>query len=148
MRFLPKCFWEFPTGNLVVNSTWQRAAGSRSAPIVGAAWSAVGAGGDRGMGARSCDLLRIQFCSTRTFCSSVSSLHLLNCCGINCYNLMQPPGYVGRRLKRNKKGNLFRIFWHTNPMSVYYLVFLLQRKKLVDTQSRDAFIREQGRAAN
>lgn len=93
---------------------------------------------------RSCDPLMIQFCGTRTFCSSTrDSLCLLNCCGTYYYNLMQPPGYVGRRLNKKKRQQSLKTFWHTNLMSVYYLVFLLQCKKLVDAQSHDAFIRKQ-----
>lgn len=46
MRFLPKCFWEFPSDNLVINSTWKRAATSRSPLLIGAGLSVMGAGGD------------------------------------------------------------------------------------------------------
>lgn len=62
------------------------------------------------MGMRSCDPLMIQFCGTRTFCSSTrDSLCLLNCCGTYYYNLMQPPGYVGRRLNKKKGSSLLRL---------------------------------------
>lgn len=50
---------------------------------------------------------------------------------------------MGRRLNKKKRQQSLKTFWHTNLMSVYYLVFLLQCKKLVDAQSHDAFIRKQ-----